>query len=127
MSFIEIQKNEALNKYIEQTGAIYVLRPIGDKGRKALFNLNELFEGCIFLEDIDSEVVAKISSGSIYAENDESSDGDEIKTRGRRPIIDDGKLRTLYSANWSIKDIAEEFGVKPRSVENYIYRHNITR
>lgn len=136
MSLIQITRLSAVQKFIHGNSQIFVLKPTGEKGRKVLFKLDEIFDGCIFLEDVSQHVAdnAKktelneedetISEESIEREVDERELKKAPSGRKHRGRIDIETCKSLWDAGWSYEQIADEFGVKLQSAKNFISRHN---
>lgn len=142
--FVQITEVAALKKYVNASPHIYVLKPVGEKGRKALFSLDELFKDCLFLEDVSYDDSNKIKQDILNSGNndmkedsientpdssdiDDSSNSDSQSSMKRKGKIDEGTLRALYQAQWSVKDIADEFSTSVSAVYNFIKRKGITR
>lgn len=150
MPLIQITRASAMSKASKSDSKIFVLKPVGEKSRKALFSMDELFEGCIFLEDVDQNkanaykkdvINTGIGDSELLDVQDAKPSDDEYieghidpkdlkkapavrKCRGR---IDIDTCKALYNADWSYEQIADEFGVKVQSVKNFIHRHNIDK
>lgn len=135
--FVQITEASALRKYVGDSPHIYVLKPVGEKRRKTLFSLDELFKDCLFLEDVSTDESNKIKKDILNSENDDTKE-DSIETplddihvddssKKQKGKIDEGTLRALYQAGWAVKDIADEFSTTPSAVYNFIKRKGITR
>lgn len=136
MSLIQITRLSAVQKFIHGNSQIFVLKPTGEKGRKVLFKLDEIFDGCIFLEDVSQHVVDNVNDDKLAEKDDniseeslecEQTNGELTKApcgRKHRGRIDIETCKSLWDAGWSYEQIADEFGVKLQSAKNFISRHN---